>query len=109
MEKKNRLKNKIEIDNLFNNKKSVRNFHYSIFYQKNDLPHFRFAISVGKKFGGAVARNLVKRRLREIIRFKKDEIKNYDFVIVVRSESKNLEFQEMKEKINKLLSKSQII
>lgn len=34
----------------------------------DNLPHFCFGLITGKKIGGAVVRNTVRRRLREIIR-----------------------------------------
>lgn len=51
----------------------------------NELGHPRLGLSVGRRVGGAVARNKVKRRLREAFRrIKVDLAASFDFVIVVR-------------------------
>ncbi len=37
-------------------------------YMRNELGHDRYAISTGRRLGGAVKRNRVRRRIREILR-----------------------------------------
>jgi len=56
-----------------------------IFSKPNDLPHPRIGISIGRPVGNAVARNRIKRRLREAFRLMKyDWPRGYDLVIIVR-------------------------
>ena len=56
-----------------------------VYGASNDLGHPRMGLSVGRRVGGAVARNKVKRRLREAFRrIKVDLNASFDFVIVVR-------------------------
>jgi ribonuclease P protein component len=42
--------------------------HVVFFLLKNELGHFRAGFTVSRKFGGAVARNRIRRRLREAVR-----------------------------------------
>ncbi len=52
---------------------------------KNGLDHCRLGLAVPRHVGGAVARNRIKRRLRECFRLLQDELPaGYDLVITVR-------------------------
>ncbi len=108
MQKKFRIKKTSEIDAIFNQKKRVNGKYFNIFYQLSENDSFRFAISIGKKYGNAVKRNLMKRRIREIIRKSKDVIKPFDFVVVVKPNSNDLDFETINLEILKLLSKAKI-
>jgi len=52
-----------------------------IFYCSNQLGHCRFGISVSKRFGNAVRRNLIKRRIREGVRRNKGLVAGWDVVV----------------------------
>jgi len=52
-----------------------------IFYCSNQLGHCRFGISVSKRFGNAVRRNLIKRRIREGVRRNKGLLTGWDVVV----------------------------
>lgn len=105
MQKQYRIKKKKEIEKLIFNKKSISNLYFVIYYKKSETNKFRFAISVSKKIGNAVYRNKIKRRIREIIRLSKDYISDYDFFIIVRSNIKNLDFNQTKINLLDLMKK----
>ncbi|MGI6782395.1 MAG: ribonuclease P protein component [Acholeplasmataceae bacterium] len=109
MQKKYRIKKTSEIDAIFNKKIRVNGKYFNIFYQLSNNESFRFAISIGKKYGNAVKRNLMKRRIREIIRSIKDQIKSYDFIIVVKPNSEELNFETINQELFKLLIKAKIL
>jgi ribonuclease P protein component len=55
---------------------------FVVFARANGLGHSRFGISVKKALGGAVVRNRVKRRVREILRLNFSEIPSgWDIVV----------------------------
>ncbi|MDX9691563.1 MAG: ribonuclease P protein component [Acholeplasmataceae bacterium] len=111
MKKRYRIKKSSEIDAIFK-KKNIKGDSCFAIYQAEDLnaTHFRFALSIGRKYGNAVERNLAKRRLRMIVHELSHQfIKNKLFVIVIKPTAKKLTFQEMKEKITSILEKSKLM
>ena len=74
----------------------------------NSLPHSRFGITVGRRVGGAVVRNRVKRRLRELFR-RLRLITGWDIVIIARPAAAVVEYSVLKDSVNSLLSKARLI
>jgi ribonuclease P protein component len=67
-----------------------------VFYRANGGPRSRFGISVKKALGGAVARNRVRRRIREIVRRNSSEISpGWDIVIHPRNAMTRAAFASM--------------
>jgi ribonuclease P protein component len=56
--------------------------HFTVFLRANELPLSRFGFSIKKALGGAVVRNRMRRRLRELVRCHRQEISaGWDIVI----------------------------
>jgi ribonuclease P protein component len=110
MKKEYVVKKESEIKKVFNNRNHVRNTFFGVWHIENDLTHFRYCLTIGKKYGGAVSRILMKRRLRDCILQLQDEIKtNIDFIIVIYPESNTLDYQGIKENITKLMNKGKLL
>lgn len=109
MKKKYRIKKNNEIQKLMSKRHSVGNNYFVIYHQKNhDQEHFRFAISVPKKYGIAVKRNQMKRRIREII--KDSTMKNdIEFFVIAKIKSNELNFIDIQEQITYLLKKAKLL
>ncbi|HLT00084.1 MAG TPA: ribonuclease P protein component [Acholeplasma sp.] len=104
------LKSQNEIDGIFKKKNSVGNSYFAIYMQKHEHRHFKYAISIGKKYGNAVERNLVKRRIRYVLSKFKDDIKSdVSFVIVVKPSVSTLEYNSILEHVSKLLQRAKLI
>jgi ribonuclease P protein component len=74
----------------------------------NGLDSSRFGLSVSKKVGNAVARNRVKRRLREIMRSMPVKT-GWDMVLVVRPAVSEAEFSTIRESLGTLLSQAKLL
>jgi ribonuclease P protein component len=71
--------------------------------------HFRAGIAVGKRVGGAVQRNLVKRRVRELLRARLAELTpGWDVVISARPPAATATFAELSSAIDQLLARARL-
>jgi ribonuclease P protein component len=67
-----------------------------LYAKKNRLNQNRVGITVSKKLGGAVVRNRVRRRLREVYRLHEDRfLPGYDIVVVARSRAIDASFESL--------------
>ena len=67
-------------------------------------------LSVSKKIGGSVTRNLVKRRMREAVRSFLPEIKSgYHLIFVARSSITSADFQNVRETLYRLVQKAGLL
>jgi ribonuclease P protein component len=78
----------------------------AVYCLANQLSHVRVGFAVSTKVGGAVVRNKVKRRLREVCRGWLEGAGHHglDLVIVARPESATAEFQELSQELKTLLN-----
>jgi ribonuclease P protein component len=103
MKKKYSLKRNEEIAKIVRKKVLEKNNCYVIYYYpKQNVNHTRICISVSKKLGKAVIRNKIKRQVREMITSIFDFNLSYDFVIVVRRDYPEIDFEHNKNKLEKL-------
>jgi ribonuclease P protein component len=71
-----------EFDAVYRAGKRRSNSHFTVFFRANQLPHSRFGFSIKKELGGAVVRNRIRRRTREIVRCHRPEVAaGWDIVI----------------------------
>lgn len=95
-----------EFDSIINNCPSKKNNSFVIYYKDNDYKYDRYGISVGKKIGNAVERNLYKRKIRAIIdNYKKNYVNQKDYIIILRRSAKDKSFQELESDFNNLMHK----
>ena len=74
------IKRNHEFQRLYHKGKSAATPYLALYCRKN-----RLGLTVGKKVGGAVTRNRVRRRVREIYRLHEGELRpGYDIVVVAR-------------------------
>ncbi|MDR2629411.1 MAG: ribonuclease P protein component [Spirochaetaceae bacterium] len=82
--RKERLKRRDGIREVFNRGKSVTCFGAKLFFIKNRLPHNRIVFTFSRKYGNAVKRNRSRRFGREAYRYIRNELKTgYDLVLLI--------------------------
>lgn len=109
MKKEYRVKKGSDIEAIIKRRKSTGNRYFVVYKKKNHgQTHFRFAVSVPKKYGNAVQRNKIKRQIREIIS-KLDIQPEYDVFVVIKKQANTLDFQAIKTSILGLVDKQHIL
>lgn len=70
---------------------------FVLFLRANNLPHSRLGVTVSRKIGKPIIRNLVKRRLREIFRQEQANIDPpCDVVVNVKRPASRAAYQELR-------------
>lgn len=109
MKKANRLRKDRDFRRVYRRGRSLSNRYLVLIYKKNGLEDTRIGFSISKKFGKAVERNRIKRQLRSICReYLPDLKRGYDMVFVVRAESKQADYNELKSAVYELLKKARL-
>jgi ribonuclease P protein component len=83
--RKHRLKGRLAYSIVYARRCSAADANMIVFVHRNSVGHPRLGLSVGRKHGNAVARNLRKRLLREAFRLSMAELPpNFDVICVPR-------------------------
>jgi ribonuclease P protein component len=72
-------------------------------FRRNDIGRDRFGISTGKRLGGAVVRNRVRRRIRETLRGMDRTTTGWDVLVVARPASAAASYVELREALERLM------
>jgi len=93
-----------EFDAVYRAGKRRSSPHFTVFFRANQLPQSRFGFSIKKELGGAVVRNRIRRRTREIVRCHRREIPaGWDMVIHPKKAVARAEFTAMEAELVKLV------
>ena len=99
-----------EFKRLYNKGKSAASQCVVVYCRRTGRNANRVGFTVSTKIGGAVQRNRIRRRLKEIYRLNEEKLKTgYDIVIVARIRSRYLGFHEIESSVLSLFRKLNII
>ena len=94
-----------QFEDIINNGKCFKNKYFILHEKDNELKYDRFGISVSKKLGNAVFRNKYKRIMRSILdKYKKLYINNKDYIIILRKEAINKDYELLENELISLLN-----
>jgi ribonuclease P protein component len=110
MKKKNRVRKAQEFQELVHKGNKYVNSSFVVYTMKKKEEQARIGVSLSKKLGIAVMRNLYKRQVRmmcqDLVDFKNAD---FDVVVIVRFGYRNLSFAENKNNLEKLFIKATIM
>ena len=100
------LKKNYEFKRLYNKGKSMASRCVVVYCLRTNKIENRLGITVSTKHGGAVQRNRIRRRLKEIYRIHEHTIRiGYSIVIVARSKSRCARWDELESSVLSLFRK----
>ena len=101
-----RIVRRADFDAVYRTGRRRSSASFLIFYRPNERGLSRFGMSVKKTIGGAVVRNRIRRRVREILRLNRQEIASgWDIVIHPRPAVLNANFGALTAELLKILPK----
>ena len=96
MNERRTLKKNSDFRRLYSRGKSAVNPYMVVYCRRNRAGENRLGYTVSTKLGGAVVRNRVRRRLREIYRLREPELKQgWDIVVVARMKCVKGEYKKI--------------
>lgn len=112
MERRLRLRDEADFRRVRTGGRAWANRGLTLLVAPNALPHNRYGFVVSKRVGKAVTRNLVKRRLREILR-QLDRAgripPGHDLALIVRPALAEASFAEARDAVTDLLARARLL
>lgn len=92
-----RIRSKAEFDSVYKKGQRAGDRFFGVAYRENPLGHPRLGMSVGvRTVGSSVARNRLRRLIRESFRQRQCELPSVDIVITARVAAKGAAGQELR-------------
>jgi ribonuclease P protein component len=97
-----RLRTPAEYKNVFANPVKSSDKYFTVLAINSPLSHPRLGLAIAKKaIKKAVARNRIKRTVRESFRLQRQQIVNIDIVVLARGDAANADVQILRKSLEK--------
>jgi len=104
------IKKNLEYKSVYNCKNSVSDYNLVLFLKKNNLGYNRYGFTAAKKIKKAVTRNIIRRRLKEIVRLNEYKLKEgYDIIFMARINSSESDYKNLEKSFNKLAKRNNLL
>ena len=110
MKRRLRLRKRIDIERVRRHGKSLAHPLLVLIHHQNGLQNARFGVAAGKKVGGAVVRNRVKRRIRAVLAGAAGEITpGHDLLFIARKPSAAAASHELNAAVKQLIRRAGLL
>lgn len=110
LKKVNRLKKRYQFNYVYRAGSCVSDRAILLYFTPSKTKFIKVGFAVTKKIGHATKRNLIKRRLREIVYPEISNLKQqYNIIIVAKESIFNFSFEEIKSEFHKLIAKADLL
>ena len=100
-----RLKKNTQFNYIYRKGERVSSKHFVLFMVKSRYPNYKIGYAVSKKIGKAWKRNLLRRRLKEIVRINSLCENGKNYILLSREGAGDIEFKVLENEILKLFEK----
>ena len=100
-----RLKKNSQFSYIYRKGQRASTKHFVLFITKSKYPNFKIGYSITKKIGKAWKRNLLRRRLKEIVRLNNLCQVGKNYILQAREGAGDIEFNILQEEVLKVFEK----
>ena len=97
-----RLKKKVQFNYIFRKGERKSSKHFALFVVKSKYSNYKIGYSISKKVGKAHDRNLLKRRLKEIVRLNNLAVAGNNYILQAKIGASELGFKEIEQEVIRL-------
>ncbi len=103
------IKKNNDYKSVYNCNNSISDYNLVLFIKKNNYNYNRFGFTAAKKIKKAVHRNVIRRRLKEIVRVNEYNLKEgYDIVLMARVNAVGSDYKSLKSSFIKLMKRKNL-
>jgi len=104
------IKKNLEYKAVYNCNDSISDYNLVLFLKKNNYSYNRFGFTAAKKIKKAVTRNIIRRRMKEIVRLNEYRLKEgFDIILMARVNASDSDYKNLEKSFNKLIKRKSLL